>query len=65
MECIVCLVVGYAFGSILAAEIVARVMVHKFAFDLGDGIPGMANIGHALGTKRCGERGDTVLDVLL
>ncbi|MBR3160574.1 MAG: glycerol-3-phosphate acyltransferase [Atopobiaceae bacterium] len=51
MERIVCLLVGYAFGSILTAEVVARVMVHKSAFDLGDGNPGMANVGHALGTK--------------
>jgi glycerol-3-phosphate acyltransferase PlsY len=42
---------GYVFGSFLTAEVVARKLAHKSAFELGVGNPGMANIGHELGAK--------------
>ena len=47
---IVCLLVGYLCGSVLTAEIVARHMAGRSIFELGDGNPGMANVGHELGT---------------
>lgn len=43
------LLVGYAFGNFLTADVVARVLTHKSAFQTGVGNPGMANIGHELG----------------
>lgn len=46
-----CLVVGYAFGMFLTAEVVARCKMGESAFDVGTGNPGMANIGHVLGAK--------------
>lgn len=51
MERIACLVVGYLFGSFLTAEIVARMMAGTSIFNLGDGNPGMANVGHELGSR--------------
>lgn len=51
MERLVCLAVGYLCGSFLTAEVVARTFAHKSIFELGDGNPGMANVGHELGTK--------------
>ncbi len=47
---IVCLLVGYLCGSMLTAEVVARHMARRSIFELGDGNPGMANVGHELGT---------------
>ena len=47
---IVCVMVGYLFGCLLTAELVSRRAAGKSAFDLGDGNPGMANIGRELGT---------------
>ena len=47
---IVCLLVGYLCGSVLTAEVVARRMAGRSIFELGDGNPGMANVGHELGT---------------
>ena len=47
---IACLLVGYLCGSILTAEVVARHMASRSIFELGDGNPGMANVGHELGT---------------
>lgn len=47
---IACLLVGYLCGSVLTAEIVARHMAGRSIFELGDGNPGMANVGHELGT---------------
>lgn len=47
----ICLVIGYLFGSFLTAEVIARAWAHTSIFELGDGNPGMANIGHELGTK--------------
>jgi glycerol-3-phosphate acyltransferase PlsY len=49
MERIGCILIGYAFGSFLTAELVARVLGHESAFSIGDGNPGMANIGRHLG----------------
>jgi len=47
---LVSLAIGYLFGSILVSDLVARLLAHKSAFELGDGNPGMANVGHELGT---------------
>ncbi|MGN0287146.1 MAG: glycerol-3-phosphate acyltransferase [Atopobiaceae bacterium] len=46
-----CLLVGYLCGCILTADLVARHMAGKRAFELGDGNPGMANVGHCLGFR--------------
>ena len=46
---LVCLVVGYFCGCVLLSDIVARKVSGKSAFELGDGNPGMANVGHELG----------------
>lgn len=40
----VCLLVGYALGNFLTAEIVARLLCGKNAAQIGNGNPGMANI---------------------
>ena len=47
---IVCLLVGYLCGCVLTAEVVARRAAGRSIFELGDGNPGMANVGHELGT---------------
>lgn len=46
----ICMLVGYLCGCVLTADIVARRMARCSAFELGDGNPGMANVGHELGT---------------
>ena len=51
MEVLVCLLVGYACGNLLTAELVARRELGRSAFDVGVGNPGMANIGHELGLR--------------
>ena len=51
---LISLLIGYALGCILTADVVSRRFAHKSAFDLGRGNPGMANIGHELGTKEIG-----------
>lgn len=48
---VLCLLIGYFCGCVLTADIVAQRMAHKRVFDLGDGNPGMANVGHCLGTR--------------
>lgn len=48
---VLCLLIGYLCGNVLTANIVAERMAHKQVFDLGDGNPGMANVGHCLGVK--------------
>ncbi len=48
---LICMLVGYACGCILFSDIVARALSGRSAFELGDGNPGMANVGHILGTK--------------
>ena len=48
---LVCLLIGYVFGCVLFSDIVARALSGRSAFELGDGNPGMANVGHVLGTK--------------
>lgn len=70
MERFICLLIGYAFGSFLTAEVVAHLMAGRSVFDLGDGNPGMANVGHELGTKAAliclaGDILKTVVAVLL
>ena len=46
---IVSLLIGYLCGCVLASDIVARLVSGRSAFELGDGNPGMANVGHVLG----------------
>lgn len=46
-----CLFVGYLCGSMLFAEGVARHVAGRSIFEIGDGNPGMANVGHELGTR--------------
>lgn len=50
MRWIVSALIGYLFGCFLTADAVCRRMVGKSAFDVGVGNPGMANVGHELGT---------------
>jgi glycerol-3-phosphate acyltransferase PlsY len=50
-ERLICLLVGYLCGCVLCSDIVARALSGKSAFELGDGNPGMANVGKVLGTK--------------
>ncbi|MCD8361582.1 MAG: glycerol-3-phosphate acyltransferase [Lachnospiraceae bacterium] len=45
------LLIGYALGNFLTAEIVSRKVSGKSAFDRGTGNPGMANIAALDGTK--------------
>lgn len=46
-----CLLIGYLCGNVLTADLVSRHVAGKPAFELGVGNPGMANVGHELGTK--------------
>jgi glycerol-3-phosphate acyltransferase PlsY len=46
---VISLLVGYLCGSFLTAELVARKTAGRSIFELGDGNPGMANVGHELG----------------
>ncbi len=48
--CLLCLIVGYFCGCVLTAELVAQRVAGTSIFNLGDGNPGMANVGHELGT---------------
>lgn len=51
VERVVCCLVGYLCGSFLTADAVARHATGRAIFDLGSGNPGMANVGHLLGTR--------------
>lgn len=67
---LICLCVGYLCGCLLTGELVARSMTGKSAFEIGDGNPGMANVGHELGTTAAalclaGDILKTLLPVLL
>ena len=67
---LICLCVGYLCGCPLTGELVARSMTGKSAFEIGDGNPGMANVGHELGTTAAalclaGDILKTLLPVLL
>lgn len=46
---IACIAIGYVCGMFLTADVVCRIVVHRSAFEVGDGNPGVANIGHELG----------------
>lgn len=46
-----CFLFGYICGCVLTADIVCRVRLHTSAFDVGSKNPGMANVGHVLGTR--------------
>ena len=43
------LLIGYAFGCFLTADVVCRRLAKKSVFQVGN--PGMANVGHELGTR--------------
>lgn len=45
------LLIGYAFGCFLTADVVCRRLAGKPVFQVGVGNPGMANVGHELGTR--------------
>ncbi|MBP3886021.1 MAG: glycerol-3-phosphate acyltransferase [Olsenella sp.] len=47
---LLCALIGYALGNFLTADLVCRFAVGKSVFDVGVGNPGMANVGHELGT---------------
>ena len=51
MKILACLLIGYAFGCFLTAEVVARHYCRKSAYSIGSGNPGMANIMAELGKK--------------
>ena len=51
MERVGCIAIGYLFGMILTGDIVAHALAHESAYALGDGNPGMANVGRVLGRK--------------
>ena len=51
LQRIVCLAIGYLFGCFLTANVVAKNLTGTSIFELGDGNPGMANVGHELGSK--------------
>ena len=44
-----CLLIGYGFGNVLFADIVARLRARTSIFELGNGNPGMANTARSLG----------------
>lgn len=48
---LLCVVIGYLFGCILTAEMVARLFTGKGAAEIGTGNPGMANIMAQVGKK--------------
>ena len=48
---IVSVLTGYVLGNFLTAEIVARKIKNKSAFEIGSGNPGMANIMAQCGFK--------------
>ncbi len=52
MERIACILIGYAFGNFLTADLVARAVSKESAFSQGSGNPGMANISSLYGAKR-------------
>ncbi|MCR4870627.1 MAG: glycerol-3-phosphate acyltransferase [Atopobiaceae bacterium] len=44
-----CLLIGYALGNLLFADIIARLRFRSSIFELGNGNPGMANVARSLG----------------
>lgn len=65
-----CMFVGYLCGSALTAELVAQRIAGRPVFEIGDGNPGMANVGHELGMPAAalclaGDILKTLLPVLL
>ena len=51
MERVYCLIIGYCFGMILSAEIVAKILTGHGCAGLGTGNPGMANVMSQLGFR--------------
>lgn len=47
----ICIIIGYAFGSVLASDIVARMSVKKSIFQIGDRIPHLRNVILNVGKK--------------
>lgn len=67
---LICLVVGYACGCFLTAEVVCQRVVGRSAFSVGIGNPGMANVAAELGIRwglvvLAGDIAKTALAVLL
>lgn len=48
---LICLLIGYALGNFLTADVVCRFAVGRSAFEVGARNPGMANVGHELGIR--------------
>lgn len=51
LERIWCLLIGYVFGLVLFADIIAHVRMKKSAREIGSGNPGTANITRQMGLK--------------
>jgi glycerol-3-phosphate acyltransferase PlsY len=51
LQRLLCMGIGYLFGSFLTAELVARIYTGKKASEIGSGNPGMANILTHIGKK--------------
>ena len=51
LQIIICLVIGYLFGSILTASIIMKYIVKKDIREIGSGNPGMANVMANIGKK--------------
>lgn len=70
MYMIFSLLLGYAFGNILTAEIVIRKALGKTVFEVGTGNPGMANVMARVGFKEgaivlAGDLAKTVLPCVI
>lgn len=67
---LVCVVLGYLFGSVLTADIVVRIKDGKSVFKIGSGNPGMANVMAQCGFTTglivlAGDLGKTVIPILI
>lgn len=67
---IISVILGYFFGNILTAEIVARIATGKSIFTIGTGNPGMANTMAQIGFKEgaivlAGDLAKTVIPCML
>ena len=51
LEKIISLLIGYAFGNILTADLVVRKKTGRNVFEVGSGNPGMANVMRQFGFK--------------
>lgn len=67
---LLCLLIGYAFGNILTANLVVKKKTGKNVFEVGSGNPGMANVMREFGFKAgamvlSGDLLKTIIAVLL